>query len=68
MAYYPYYVPDTYLQAVKYIPNNYRYYKVKEVDSSTRLNREQDRLKRRLKFDKNINKQKNQGRHFDQYA
>jgi hypothetical protein len=68
MAYYPYYVPDTYLLAVKYIPNTHRYYRVKEVDSTARLHKEQDRLKRRNKLTKNLKRQKDKGLYFDQYA
>lgn len=68
MGYYPFYIPDTYLQAVKYIPNSYPYYRVQEIDPTARVHKRQTPLKRNLKFEKNINKQQGKGLNFDQYA
>lgn len=68
MAYYPFYIPDTYLQAVRHIPNNYPYYRVSEINNTARAHKHQDELKRRLKFAKHTKKQQGKGLNFDQYA
>jgi hypothetical protein len=66
MGYYPPYIPDTYLQAVKYIPNSFE--TVKKIEPVTKKHIEDYRLKRNIELSQKSRDLEGKGFFFDQYA
>jgi hypothetical protein len=66
MGYYPPYIPDTYLQTVKYIPNSYD--SVKKVEPVAKKHIDGHRLERNIELSQKTKDQEGKGFFFDQYA
>jgi hypothetical protein len=66
MGYYPPYIPDTYLQAVKYIPNSYD--SVKKVEPVTKKHIDSHRLEKNIDLSQKTKDLQGKGFFFDQYA
>jgi hypothetical protein len=66
MGYYPPYIPDSYLQAVKYIPNSYE--PIKKVEPVTKKDIDSHRLDKNMEISQKPQDQEGKGFFFDQYA
>jgi hypothetical protein len=66
MGYYPPYIPDTYLQSVKYIPNSYD--SVKKVEPVTKKLIDSHRLEKNIDLSQQAKDLQGKGFFFDQYA